>query len=293
MADNLSWRHHYIPQFYLKGFVNANNKLAIYDKLNDKIKDGEYSTRTHFFEEHRNITTINGIKSDFIETVLYKDIDDTIAKLFDDIRTKDANYLTPKNLFTLKMFISFLFWRIPKNDKLLNEFIDNYDFENLGFTIVDKITKEKASDEVITRFKNEPAFRKVYSFILPYSTFKIDYQEEDETKWKSISNNSEGLHLTSDNPVMTLLKDRFYEKDQKILFPVTSQKLLYYGDTNKAGHLPREFYLHADVATIHFADRYVCGPNKSYLEKIIELYKLRVRFNKTEQILTDLFSFLE
>lgn len=293
MADNLSWRHHYIPQFYLKGFVNENNKLAIYDKLKDIVKDGEYSTRTHFFEENRNTTTFNGNKSDFIESVLYKDLDDTISKLFEEIRTKNANYLTPQNLFTLKMFISFLFWRIPKNDKLLNDFIDNCDFKNLDFTIVDKLTREKTSEEIIALFKNEPTFRKLYSFVLPYSTFKIGYQEDDETKWKSISNDSEGLHLTSDNPIIRLLKDRFYEENQKILFPVTSQKLLYYGYSNKSGHLPKEFYIHADVATIHFADRYVCGPNKSYLEKIIELYKLRIRFNKTEQIMTDLFKFLE
>ena len=55
MKNNLSWRHHYIPQFYLKGFVNDKNTFAIFDKHTNKIKEGEISfslfpnpSSTHF-----------------------------------------------------------------------------------------------------------------------------------------------------------------------------------------------------------------------------------------------------
>jgi hypothetical protein len=293
MSSNLSWRHHYIPQFYLKGFVNRNKTLAIYDKKADLIKGGEYSTKTHFFEKDRNTLLLNGEKNDFIETILYKQIDDDISNLFKNIINKDLNFLTPENLFTLKMFISFLYWRIPANDKLINHFIDNYDFNELGFKIINKETKESANQELIEKFKTNPAFRRMYSFILPYSTFKMNYLEEDENRWKSIANDNEGLQLTCDNPVITLLKDRFYEKDQKLIFPVTSQKMVFYGQTSKSGKLPREFYLQADLAMFHVADRYVCGPDKSYLEDLLELYRIQKDFDKTDRIIPDLFKFLE
>ena len=294
MENKLSWRHHYIPQFYLKGFTNGNNEFAIYDKLKNKVKDNLYTPKTHFFEKNRNIIEINGQKNDHIETKIYQEIDNDISNLFKEINNKDADFLTPNNLYALKMFISFLFWRIPKNDELMNQFIDKYDFEDLGFKIQHKTSKKGASDEIKKMFKNDPAMRKMYSFILPFKTFNIGYNKDDETRWKAISDNiGDALRLTSDAPIIKLQNDRFYHKSQKIIFPVTSRKLLFYGETSKNKKLTPNFYIDADVAAIHNATRYVCGPNKDYLEKIVQLYNLRIEFNKLDEIIPDLFEHLK
>ncbi|MCB9188126.1 MAG: DUF4238 domain-containing protein [Flavobacteriales bacterium] len=294
MKNKLSWRHHYIPQFYLKGFTNENNEFAIYDKQQNKIKDKLFSPKTHFFEKNRNIIEIKGEKSDRIETELYQEIDNDISNLFEEIHNKDADFLTPYNLYTLKLFISFLFWRVPKNDELINEIIDKYDFEELGFKIQHKTSKKEASEEIKRMFKNDPAVRKMYSFILPFKTFNVGYNENEEEMWKAISDNtSDAIRLTSDAPIITLKKDVFYDKTQKIIFPVTSNKLLFYGETAKQGKLSPNFYIDADVAAIHNATRYVCGPNKDYLEKVVQLYNLRVEFNKTDEIIPDLFEHLK
>lgn len=295
--NNQSWRHHYIPQFYLKGFLNENKKFAVYDKQTDRVKSGEFSTKSHFFAENRNVVDVNGVESDFLETKVYQDLDDTIAKLFRNIQSKEADFLTFENLFTLKMFISFLYWRIPKNDKLLESTIDKFDFKELGFDIVAKDpSKNHDIEKIKEQFKKEPAIRKMYSVILPFSpnnTFTIAPAEGEEKMWKAIGNPGKGINLTCDNPILTMRDDMFYGENQKMIFPVSSSKLLYYGKTDKVGSLPAEFYIHADLATVHIAERYVCGPSKSYLEDILEMYNIRRRFNKTDSIIPELFAYFD
>jgi hypothetical protein len=297
MKNNKSWRHHYIPQFYLKGFLNDNKTFAVYDKKTDRIKSGEYSTKSHFFEENRNLIEINGIESDILETAVYKDLDDTISQLFQRIRSKGDDFLTFENLFTLKMFISFLYWRIPSKDELLNTVIEKYDFRELGIEIT-PIKRVEDLDIIAVKkmLKENPAFRKMYSVILPFSpnnTFAIEPHEGEELMWKAIGNNNEGLNLTCDNPIITLRKDLFYGEEQMLLFPVTSQKLLFYGKTSKVDRLPVEFYIHSDLATMHVAERFVCGPNKLYMEKIRELYNIRKYYNQTEKIIPELFDYFK
>lgn len=293
--DNISWRHHYIPQFYLKGFLNEKNSFAIYDKKLDRIKSGEYSTKSHFFEENRNIIEVNGVSNDILETKMYKSLDDTIGMLFKDIERLGLDFLTYKSLFTLKMFISFLYWRIPKNDDLIKSTIENSDFGSLGF----ELTNENESfdkEEARNSFLNNPALRKMLCVVLPFSknnTFSIEPHQGEEKIWKGIGYPNEGFYLSCDNPIITLRNDMFYGEGQKLLFPVTSRKLLYYGHTEVTQKLAPEFNIQMDLAIMHVAERYVCGPNKKYLEDIRNLYKIQVEYNKTHLIIPELFKFFD
>jgi len=52
----ISWRHHYLPVFYLKGFTNENKKFLIFDKEQNRfIKNGkEFSPSSYFFKKDAN-----------------------------------------------------------------------------------------------------------------------------------------------------------------------------------------------------------------------------------------------
>lgn len=295
--SKLSWRHHYIPQFYLKGFVNQNNTFAIYDKKKDRIKSGEHSTKSHFFEENRNLVEVNGVETDFLESELYKGIDNDIGKLFQNIKDDGIDFLTPESLFTLKMFISFLYWRIPSNDELLQKTIDKYDFKELGFDIKAKKPDDSLGIEKVKKqLKEDPSFRKMYGIILPFSpnnTFSVTLRYGEAKMWKAIGDPKNSYHLTCDSPIITLRKDMFYGDQQKLLFPVTNKKLLFYGKTEKDGKLPPKFFIHKDLAVLHSAERYVCGPDKRYLEDIVELYRIRKEFNDIDNIVPELFSYFD
>lgn len=79
--QNISWRHHYLPVFYLEGFTNEENRFKIYDVQNQSfIKDGkEFSPKSYFFEKDSNTMTKDGIKDDFLEKRFYSDMDSKIA----------------------------------------------------------------------------------------------------------------------------------------------------------------------------------------------------------------------
>ena len=49
-----SSRHHYIPQFLIKGFYNEKNKVFVYDIQKDEILPDTKSSKSVLFEWDRN-----------------------------------------------------------------------------------------------------------------------------------------------------------------------------------------------------------------------------------------------
>ncbi|MDI6045660.1 DUF4238 domain-containing protein [Flavobacterium yafengii] len=116
-----SWRHHYIQQFLIKGFLNDNQKVYLYDKELDKIQTKERSTKSIFFEKNKNtIFFENGNSTAIIEDLLNKKKDDKFGKLIIELQNSE---LSNENLFNnqkISDFASFiidLFWRIPHTDR--------------------------------------------------------------------------------------------------------------------------------------------------------------------------------
>ena len=90
-----SKRHHYVPQFLIKQFSNEDNLVFVYDKVNDRIVKTPRSTKSIFFEYHRNTIKIDGQTNDLIEQ-LYSSIDNDIA------------FLLSKNITLIKIIKQYL-----------------------------------------------------------------------------------------------------------------------------------------------------------------------------------------
>lgn len=41
-------RHHYLPEFYIKGFLNSNGKVFVYDKHKKAFNPNEQSPKQFF-----------------------------------------------------------------------------------------------------------------------------------------------------------------------------------------------------------------------------------------------------
>jgi len=109
-------RHHYLPEFYTKGFVNENNKLHVFDKKEHRFKKNEFSPRQIFFEWHRNTLLINGKKDDFIEK-LYGRWEDLLSPTYNYIKNQTGRIqYEVEDIFKLILLISLTYWRIPIND---------------------------------------------------------------------------------------------------------------------------------------------------------------------------------
>ena len=287
---NNSKRHHYLPQFYLKGFLNDKNTFAIYDKKREVLKKGEYSPESHFFESHRNTISILGDKTDFIETVLYSKIDDDLAPFFQKLRSLDQNFLSFENLFPIKMFISFLYWRLPVNDKLISDQIQDLTLEQLGLVSKNEnLTVEELNNGWNT-LKGMPFFEKILPLILPYETFKISPHKGEELYWKGIFDFGDKT-ITSDNPIILKDPNQYYEKSQIIIVPISKNKRVVYGSFSNHVKLTGEFNLLCDLVIIDQAHNYVCCSNKDYLIDLIKLHTEYCRMNKMEQVKKELFDF--
>lgn len=118
---NVTRKHHYLPVFFLKGFVNDEGAFSVFDCKKRQLKKGRYFPSSHFFEFGRNTTNFEGTVSDFTEKG-YGTKDNRFAKLFHKIQQcPGIPELDEMEMFALQEFISNTFWRIPKNDALFKE----------------------------------------------------------------------------------------------------------------------------------------------------------------------------
>lgn len=285
---NLSWRHHYIPQFYLKEFLNENNQFYIYDKASDKIKDNSFSTKSHFFEKNRNTIKINNHNSDIIESKILKLLDDNFSKLYKKV-IQEEEFINSKNIVTLYLFITFLTWRLPKNDIILKEYIMDYDFTNL-FKVSE--SNQDSLIEKIENLKNFEDFIKLSKIIIPSYEINSDRIGRNIYKWHQINVPFNNSGLTSDFPIIKLNNGLLFDDNQKFLFPISSNKLLFFGDTTKTS-IEKDFFINFDLEIINTSQRYVCASNRDYLTDIVNLYRLEKKFNKLNDIKAKLIESLE
>ena len=62
--NQISWRHHYIPQFYLNGFTSSKGKFKIFDvEKRSLVRSGkDFSTRSFFFEKMAILLLMKTVK---------------------------------------------------------------------------------------------------------------------------------------------------------------------------------------------------------------------------------------
>lgn len=124
-----SWRHHYIQQFLINGFVNANNKVFVYDKQKDEILKDDKSSKSVLFEKNKNtIFFNNNNSSSIIEDKLFNEFDNEFSiliKYLQTVNTSNTNIFEGKWISGFIQFVLNLFWRIPYTDKISKDIIEN------------------------------------------------------------------------------------------------------------------------------------------------------------------------
>jgi len=120
-----SSRHHYIPEHIIKGFINEENKVYIYNKQTKRIQSNPRPPKSIFFDPDRNtITSLDtGEKYSIIEDIWYKKIDDMSSKIFEELRKLNKSY-TEEDIVGLDFILINLFWRIPYTDSDIEQIIE-------------------------------------------------------------------------------------------------------------------------------------------------------------------------
>ncbi len=288
-----SKRHPYIPQFYLKGFTDNNGVYFLFDKQTEEIRKAK--PINSFFENNRNTAYAKDQKFVAVEDI-YANFDSKAAVQLEKVRaaTIENFSLEPEILHRLKAFTALTYWRIPENDLRLEKMIDELSFKDIGLDYKNKHTGESLlTPELIIGLKKIDAFRKMNRLFIPLVSGYDKYKSTNFENWRVYFHKNK-VHLTGDNPIVISEYLDFNSLNGELFFPLSSDKLFMHTKKNKPQILPASFLLELDLLILHQATRFVCCPNREYLEFLVEKhYPLYRNIDFANQMKKDIFNYFK
>ena len=278
-SNNISWRHHYIPQFYLNGFTSDEGKFKIYDvEKKSIVKSGQnFSTRAYFFEKNSNTVSNEIGTDDFIESA-YKEMDDKVAKVFERINnpsTENKCNLTDDDIALLQYFVGLMYWRIPSNYQEIREIVNKKELKTLGLKIYDSNIEQ--------RLKNDENFVKVMKFWFPNISFPELFSCKTPLHVVSFP---KGLpSICSDNPIICRNPETFRVYNDDFIFPLNSDTLFIRG--NERAECMTTVKVEIDLLIYKQAKKYVSCTDIRYLEMLDGLYE---KYNDLDYIRASIFN---
>lgn len=267
-ADAESSRHHYIPQFFIKGFTNKNGITYVYDKQKDTVLERDVSPKQIFFDWNRNTVTTDKGNSSAIEDKYYKELDKEFAETISIYRNSaNTDWLhEPENVARLQFFLVHLFWRIPKLDFAFDQIFD------------DIIVKDENGQEIKLSELDEPsldAMKKLERAFFPNKVVKgIKRQDPSRQICSQFFDKKVDAFVLGDYPMIYRYEPQNTDEiiGEDVLFPVSSQRL-YKLSENKNLMFEFEKVVLLNAMIIDQSVNYVCSPNRDYLGHVIEYYK--------------------
>lgn len=120
---SITKRHHYIPVFFIKGYVGDDKMVSVYNKITGKLDNLRKSPKQVFLNGNRNTFKINGEDSDLFEK-LYQFGETKFSKTYKKITgNRETFEFNAFEKLHLMYFISQLHWRVPNQDILFLEYI--------------------------------------------------------------------------------------------------------------------------------------------------------------------------
>lgn len=266
-------KHHYIPRFLIKGFTDSKGEVWVYDKKYDQIKKNPVGPGGIFFEWGRNNLELNGITSSVIETEWFMFLDNfckTVIKEFQEAKNTELLH-SYDNVSKMQYFLLHLYWRLPKTDFAFDNLIkkSKINFKN-------KISSQKESDkELESKLTAEKNFKKIEKVIVPNLIIKElkNYKLPKRFCSKLIDKNND-IFLLGDYPMLFRKEPESFDDiiSRDYILPISSKRIYSISQNNC---LEFDFSKATTLNTliIHQSQRFVCSPDKVFLEKSVEYYK--------------------
>jgi hypothetical protein len=286
--NQISWRHHYLPVFYLKGFTKESGNLKIYNVVTKKfVQNGkEFSPESYFFEKDANSIFKNNTKSDFVENG-YADLENKIAKLINKINSSDnlTRYdVNEDDMPMLNLFVSVMYWRLPHRKEELDIILKSNDLINLGLAINN--SDGTANTEFEQEIKNDPEFLKAYKFF--HSLIDSVRGLNCRTSYTIIPKLENLPFLCSDNPVIfENLSPNTFEDDY--IFPLSGTR--FFIKSNKRENFDHFLWLLIDIVIYKQAVKYVSCTHQEYIEMLDNNFE---KYNMTlDELKAEIFKRLQ
>ena len=200
----------------------------------------------------------------------------------------------------LFLFLLFQHWRLPKNIEYAEKLSEELFHSETGiFDFLRLMQKngEKAPEEIAKVMRQSDAFKKVTRIIAPFVPFYKDTDWANKLNdWKFFyTGDNENWYMVGDGPIITTgLNDHDpINCLSEFVFPVSGKILLVNYKKAAKKDLPEEFILNYSTAIIENATRFIACHNKNFLEMLVERHKIYKKFNKTANIIPEMFKSLE
>jgi hypothetical protein len=216
---------HYIPQYYLKGFLTApREQLWCYDKSNNGEK---------FLGSIRNIANENRFYSPEVEQYLANTIEGPANLVLQKIRLR--HQITDDDKHVLAKYMAVMYRRVPLGKQrlkenapricndLLKEFNNGLDI--LALEEPDKvelIEKRRAEiQEILEKYSENPPKEVWLKIISPEMSPRVVAAIRAMT-WTFLTFDEKPAFLTCDNPIFYFLSIGVGNPDSEITFPISS-----------------------------------------------------------------------
>lgn len=274
-----SFKHHYIPQFYLEGFCRSDGTFDIYDKAYGKFKKTPQSPATGFFEKGKNTIKFRGYHTDHIEK-LYSGLESAFSQLFNLIREVicSETLLNSDGVRLLKQYMAIQFWRLPSLDEYADQYLKTLSLAEIEHICM--VTKPSLSfQKTFELIHSDAGFRHYFRcFILPLFTFDLNRPIPDAMRWVILDverSNEWSNQLCCDAPFIFDNPENLLQFTGPFIFPLSSSKLLVSKpQTNTTSSFDPIMSTKISILFYLQGRRYVASSNREYLEKIIEFSKL-------------------
>lgn len=291
-----SKRHHYLPVFYLRGFVNEQGTFHVYDKITGKVLEDQ-KPDSKYFEKHLNNYKFDGEIKFTMEESYFTPQDSRAAPLF--VRMREPGFkdehLTALERFEVLGFLMSLYWRLPGTNSKALELIKKEGISNKYIGMFNGGQQLRDSDVPDLRekfFKDEQALR-LYKASIPLTNGAMEEIYKLFSQWHLyIMNDAADPLVIGDDPFV-FWNDNF-SLDQlfgELIFPLGGNRLLVLSP-NAPSYLDSTLTSMTNLAVLHQARRYISCQSKEYLLNLVAMYEKTKALEQTDDILKAAFQIL-
>lgn len=305
-------RHHYVPKFYLDGFVDTHNKpyIWIYEKGNSTIRrasPSDLAVRKHYYSFDKP----DGETDSETFEKAFSIVEAAAAKALK--RIGNAEILDDDERVALSIFLALMLTRVPtfreNVEKTVSKFIKRstmtWASHEKAFTAamkrMEKETGEKLDIPVdeIRKFALEGEFDITINPVCSLGMTTIAFEIAPilfDMKWKFLRATNDFKFITSDNPVCyfvptsdptSFLPSGLLMKDVLVTFPL-SPDLMFIGSwEGPSGYVKAKNQEIRDFTkrTVIAASRFIFSSRKSDgLNRMVQKYKDVVIISKTYEL---------
>ena len=263
--------HHYLPQYYLKGFSNNSDFIWTYDKCSGK----------KFNTQIKNVANITNLYSTDFEQYSANNIEGPANVVLDKIRNKRPIDENDKKI--LSGYILVIWKRVPEALERFKKSVPKVGNELYKKIIEDSTSMDSQEPEknkltegnketikaIIADLISDPPKNLWEDNIPPEKTPRV-VAAFNRMKWKFlvIDDKNAEIFLTCDNPVFIFMDIGIGNERSEVTFPISSKIALFTTWSNDLPHdyipITKQAIREINRRTVNNASRYVFHSRDEY-----------------------------